>query len=324
MQNPYTHGMEIADISIVYQDHFLFIVNKPAGMVIHPTYMHADGTMWDALLAYAQQQTTDDWHPPELPDDPAWAGAPPAIQVMLRQKRSERLWREGGLLERPCLLHRLDKDTSGIVALARTENARRAIIKQFHDHTIQKRYLAVVRRGSYDWSEPQAPFTVIRQSPTDKTTNHVDIETFLAAAADDEFIFDGPLQRDPLDRRRCIVGPAGQEAMTRVRVVAVAHPYALLEVHPVTGRTHQIRAHLAAFGCAIVGDQAYAPPPIAPAGETLERQFLHALSLTIRSYPDQNIRTFMAPLAPDLMLWLRSTSPMLLEAYQSLMNVERY
>src|SRR5882724_187344 len=136
--------MDIADIVVLSQDRSLLIINKPAGVVIHPTYKHADGdTLWDALLLYLQQQTPDLWQVPVLPDDPTWARAPETVKVMLREKRSLFLEKKLGILPRPCLLHRLDKDTSGVVALARTEGARKHVVKQFHDHSIEKRYLAL-------------------------------------------------------------------------------------------------------------------------------------------------------------------------------------
>ena len=145
----------IIDIPVIYQDHHLLIVNKPAGLVIHPTYKHADGTMWDSILAYLAEQGDDGWQPEALPDKPQWAGAPEHIQVMLREQQRAKQWQEEGLLPRPCLLHRIDKDTSGIVALARTARARRHLIHQFYDHSIIKRYLAIVRRGSPDWTKPR-------------------------------------------------------------------------------------------------------------------------------------------------------------------------
>src|SRR5439155_552810 len=67
-----TRDMNITDISIIYQDHHLLIVNKPAGVVIHPTYKHVDDTLWDALLIYLSQQGGDDWQPPDLLDEPEW------------------------------------------------------------------------------------------------------------------------------------------------------------------------------------------------------------------------------------------------------------
>ncbi len=302
--------MRPEDIAIIHQDHHLLIVNKPAGVVIHPTYKNADGsTLWDALLSYLAQQKKEEWQPPILPDDPAWAGAPPHIQTMLRERRLARQWKEDGPLPRPCLLHRLDKDTSGIVALARTERSRRHIIKQFHEHTIQKRYLAVVHRGSPDWAKPRTLLQVTRHTP-DEQEIVVDDEFDLFALDNDILELNGPLQRDPEERRRCIVGPDGDEAITQCRVLAKEDKFLLLEVQPITGRTHQIRAHLASLGYAIVGDQMYAPQSDQGTPQAaLTRQFLHAHSLQLRRYPDDMLCTFVAPLADDLVTWLHHYFP---------------
>jgi 23S rRNA pseudouridine1911/1915/1917 synthase len=309
----YTLTMEPTPISVIYQDHHLLIVNKPAGLVVHPTYKHSDGTMWDAILSYLEQQGGDDWEPPELLDDPDWAGAPEQVQVMLRKRRLERMWKEDGLLQRPCLLHRLDKDTSGVVALARTEHSRRHLVRQFHDHSIVKRYLAVVQKGAPDWARPRAPFKVIKgQGEIDAmqfnpfTDNSLDGEN--------EFILEGALRRDPDDRRRCIVGPDGQQAQTIVKALAVEGEFVLVEARPVTGRTHQIRAHLAALGHAIVGDSTYSlPAEVGASAADLKRQFLHAYSLELRRYPDNALCTFVAQLAHDLTAWLERYFPVGLE-----------
>jgi len=298
---------------IIHQDHYLLIVNKPAGLVVHPTYKHSDDTMWDMLLAYLERQGGDDWQPPELPDEPQWAGAPPDIQIMLRERRRQRLWKEEGLLPRPSLLHRIDKDTSGVVALARSENSRRHIIRQFHDHTIIKRYLAVVRQRAYDWSLPRAPLSVIeRAKGNEMALQNVEV----ALLAGKEMVIEGTLQRDPDDRRRCIVGPEGQAATTMLRALTRTEngEFMLLEARPITGRTHQIRAHLAALGYTLVGDQVYAPPAEpGTAAAMLRRQFLHAYSLTLHRYPDNVLCTFVAPLADDLASWLSSYFPAALE-----------
>lgn len=272
--------------------------------------------MWDALLIYTEQQGGDDWQPTELPDEKAWAQAPVHIQEMLRARRKERQWQEEGLLPRPCLLHRLDKDTSGIVALARTEHSRRHLIRQFHEHTLVKRYLAVVRKSAYDWSLPRTDFTIVmRREDEDET---VKSPPDLLSLDKNELLLDGPLQRDPDDRRRCIVGPNGQEARTLVKLLGVQSEFALLEVRPITGRTHQIRAHLATLGYAIVGDQTYAPPTEDGTSEAaLKRQFLHAYSLELDCYPDNVRRTFIAPLADDLIAWLKRYTPVLLNEFES-------
>lgn len=305
--NPYSSSMQNNSVSILYQDHYLLILNKPAGIVVHPTYKHTEGdTLWDALLADASLNI-DDWRPEELPDEPQWAGAPPDIQEMLRQKRTAYKWKEDGLLPHPCLLHRLDKDTSGVIALARTERSRRFIVKQFRNHTIEKRYLAVVRCGAPEWAAPRTPLSVKRypsfSNLEDSSLSALDV---LEMLSNDMLEISGPLRRDLDDRRRCIVAEDGQESVTRIRVLAQKDSLLLLDVRPLTGRTHQIRAHLAAFGYAIVGDQVYAPPAQSDTPEAmLNRQFLHAYSLSFRRYPGNIPSTFVAPLADDLVAWMK-------------------
>ena len=311
---PYTDAMDTKDelealeIPIIYQDHHLLVVNKPAGLVIHPTYKHADGTMWDAILETLDRQGSDDWQPPVLSDQPEWERAPAHIRDMLRERQRLRYIEEEGWSFRPCLLHRLDKDTSGVVAFARTERARRHLSRQFQQHTVVKRYLAVVGRGAPDWATSRSPLKVSRQY-TDGQLVAEDINAIWQVGS--ELTLDGPLQRDPDDRRRCIVGPQGQSAVTVVKTLAAHDTYALLEVRPVTGRTHQIRAHLAAAGFAIVGDATYgvhmgnAGKP----GAELHRQFLHAHSLRLRRYPDNTLVTYVAPLPADLVAWLTANFP---------------
>ena len=305
--------MEQSRIPIVYQDHHLLLVNKPAGLVVHPTYKHADGTLWDILLEDLRHEESDGWSPPELPDAPGWERAPEHIRLMLREQRLAKSWQQGGWLERPVLLHRLDKDTSGVLALARTELAVQHLARQFHEHTVVKTYLAVARRAAPAWAQPRASFTATllgAAGQSELLPQPLDLAGYSGAW----LLLDGALQRDPADRRRCIVGPAGQSAQTRVYVLAAWDQYALLAVQPVTGRTHQIRAHLAAAGYALVGDATYALPAEAgsPAAE-LARQFLHAHSLRLRDYPANCPRTFRAPLAADLTAWLRAYAPRDLE-----------
>lgn len=305
----YTLSMESTEFSVLYQDHHLLIVNKLAGVVTHPTYKHVDGTMWDALLSYLEQQGGDDWQPPDLPDELEWAHAPVHVQEMLRERRRERFWKEEGLLARPCLLHRLDKDTSGVVALARTERACRHVIQQFYEHTIIKCYLAVVQKGAPDWTRPRTDF-VVSTSQDDESEVQVSESFDLFSLGSRELVLDGPLRRDSEDRRRCIVGPNGQEARTVVRLLAVEGKFALLAVRPITGRTHQIRAHLAALGYAIVSDKMYGLPAVDGTPEAaLKRQFLHAHSLELRRYPDNTLCRFVAPLTEDLVVWMERYFP---------------
>jgi len=304
---------EQSPIPIIFQDHHLLIVNKPAGLVIHPTYKYADGTMWDVLLAYLARQESDGWSPPDLPDEPGWERAPEHIRLMLRERRLAKIWQREGWLPRPALLHRLDKDPTGVVALARTAQACSHVVRQFHAHTIVKTYLAVARRAAPAWTQPRAPFTVTI-SQGSEIGEPLSWPLDLADYQNVPLLLDGPLQRDPDDRRRCIVGPDGQESSTRIQVLAVSGDLFFIKVQPITGRTHQIRAHLAAAGYALVGDSTYAPVPEpgTPAA-ALTRQFLHAHSLTLRDYPADQWRTFVAPLPDDLTTWLRDYFPEVLD-----------
>lgn len=296
-------------IPILYQDHHLLLVNKPAGLVIHPTYKHADGTMWNAVLAMLAQQPGDEWQPPDLPDEPGWERAPAHIRLMLRERRLAKLWQEEGLLARPVLLHRLDKDTSGVVALARTERACRHIVHQFYAHTVVKTYVALARRGAPIWTQPRAPLTATRIH-ADGSHEQLAWPLDLARYQGTPILLDGPLQRDPDERRRCIVGPDGQESQTRITTLAVQDELVLVKAQPITGRTHQIRAHLAAAGYALVGDATYANAAAFGTPEAgLTRHFLHALSLTLHDYPTNQPRTFLASLAPELMAWLTAYFP---------------
>lgn len=204
-----------ADLAILYHDDALLAVNKPTGVVTHPTYKHPDGTLTNAVFAHEELLG----------------------------------------LSRPWLLHRLDKETSGVILFARADAARRIIVGQFEAHTAHKRYLAL---------------TLWPPESGDR----------------DEGEIDAPLTRDPLDRRRVIVAPDGQPAHTRYRRLASAQVdgagYALLLAEPVTGRTHQIRAHLAAIGAPLVGDATYLPEG-SLRRELASRTMLHAWRLDLRS-----------------------------------------
>lgn len=196
-------------VRVLYEDEALLAVNKTAGLVTHPAYKHPGGTLCDAV--FTRQAT-----------------------------RGE---------ARPWLLHRLDRETSGVVLFAKTECARRAVVRQFERHTVGKRYLALLA------GVPNPP----------------------------EGMVEAPLARDPADRRRVIVDPAGKPSATRYRIIARADGQTLVLVEPLTGRTHQIRAHLTSLGTPLAGDRLYQPedgPGIRLAG----RVMLHAWQIAIR-YP---------------------------------------
>ncbi|MGH2484394.1 MAG: RluA family pseudouridine synthase, partial [Ktedonobacterales bacterium] len=210
--------------AIVYEDDALLVVAKPAGLVTHPAYKHPDGTLCDAIFAR---------------------------QVARGEGR-------------PLLLHRLDRDTSGVVIFAKTALARRALVRQFERRTVHKQYLALT--GG------------------------------LPPAEAGEIV--APLMRDPQDRRRVIAHADGQAAVTSYRTLAVVSAHALLLVEPLTGRTHQIRAHLTSVGAPLVGDATYLAPE-SPARTLSERTLLHAWRLSVNHPATGERRTFTAPIPDD-------------------------
>jgi 23S rRNA pseudouridine1911/1915/1917 synthase len=173
--------------------------------------------------------------------------------------------REVGEADRPGVVHRLDKDTSGVIIFAKTDKAYRWLVKQFKAHEVNKTYLALV-----DGHPP---------TPTGR--------------------IEAPVERDVRTRTRMAVGLRGQgkPAVSEYFELARFSQHSLLDVHPVTGRTHQIRVHLNYLGTPVAGDTLYGRRnPSIP----LERHFLHAKSLTLRLPGDRSARTFDSPLPEDL------------------------
>jgi 23S rRNA pseudouridine1911/1915/1917 synthase len=201
---------ESIPLVIAYEDETMLIVDKPAGLVVHPSAGHGSGTLVNALLGRATE-------------------------------RGEPLGSIAGV-GRPGIVHRLDKDTSGLLVVAKTDAAQASLMRQFGDRTIAKEYLALVR------GEAPAPRGRV----------------------------EAPIGRDPRDRQRMAVVGGGRDSVTEYEQLASAGGYALLALHPLTGRTHQIRAHLAYLGLPIAGDLRYGGGE-GPGG--LRRQFLHAARL---------------------------------------------
>ncbi len=226
-------GPTLPALRVVYEDDAMLVVDKPAGVVVHPAPGHPGGTLVDALVA----------HSPELHggDDPS----------------------------RPGIVHRLDKDTSGLLVVAKTAAAHANLSAQMQAHTMVKRYLALV--------EGQMPVP--------------------------EGLIDASIGRDPRHRQRMALVSAhsgGRDARTRFRELRVGNGRSLLELTLETGRTHQIRVHLAAVQHPVVGDPVYgrAQPPMPP------RQFLHAAHLEFAHPITGEWMTFDAPLPADLALFL--------------------
>jgi 23S rRNA pseudouridine1911/1915/1917 synthase len=203
---------ESIPLRVAYEDAMMLIVDKPAGLVVHPSAGHGSGTLVNALLGRARD-------------------------------RGEALGSIAGV-GRPGIVHRLDKETSGLIVVAKNDLAQASLMRQFGERTIEKEYLALVR------GEPPSSRGRV----------------------------EAPIGRDPRDRQRMAVTGGGREAVTAYEVLATGGGYALLSLHPLTGRTHQIRAHLTYLHLPIAGDLRYGGGP-GPTG--LSRQFLHASRLRL-------------------------------------------
>jgi 23S rRNA pseudouridine1911/1915/1917 synthase len=220
---------ESIPLDIVFENEDVLVVNKPAGMVVHPAAGHASGTLVHAALGHA----------------PDIAGV--------------------GGQQRPGVVHRLDKDTSGLILLAKNDAAHRWLQTQFRTRAAEKIYLALV-----DGAPP---------------TRRGRVEAAIG--------------RDLAQRKKMAVVPPGKgrSAITEYLTLENFPVHSLLEAHPITGRTHQIRLHLAFLGCPVVGDTVYGRSrPTLP----LQRHFLHAARLAIRLPGEAAARIFEAPLPEEL------------------------
>jgi 23S rRNA pseudouridine1911/1915/1917 synthase len=235
--DPTLHGESIP-LEIAYEDASMLIVDKPAGLVVHPSHGHATGTLVHALIGRAEA-------------------------------RGEQLGSIAGV-GRPGIVHRLDKQTSGLILVAKTDAAQASLMRQFGARTIEKEYLALVRGVP-----PSARGRI-----------------------------EAPVGRDPRDRQRMAVVAGGREAITEYTLLGSGHGYALLALHPLTGRTHQLRAHLAYLGLPIAGDVRYGGA-IGPGG--IERQFLHAARLTLDRPLDERRLTAWSQLPAELAASLTAT-----------------
>jgi len=216
---------EAIPLNIIYEDDDLLVIDKPAGLAIHPAPGHPSHTLVNAVLSYL----------PTLPDT------------------------DDSL--RPGIVHRLDKDTSGVMLVAKNRQAQANLIDQFKTHSVVKVYLVLVK----GYLTPESG------------------------------VIEAPIGRDPRNRKRMAVATKGREARTQYNVVKYIGDYTLLEVRPETGRTHQIRVHLSAIGYPVVGDKVYGVK-----SAYLPRQFLHASRLGFKLPSTGEYVEFTSDLPPDL------------------------
>jgi 23S rRNA pseudouridine1911/1915/1917 synthase len=220
---------ENIQLDIVFENNDLVIVNKPAGMVVHPSPGHDSGTLVHAILGHV-----------------------PGLEGI-------------GGEERPGIVHRLDKETSGLIVIAKNEQSHRWLQDQFRTRTVEKIYLALVD------GKPPTPSGRV-EAPIGRNSTHRKLMSVV-----------------PLEK--------GRVAVSEYKTLESFPDHTFLEVHPLTGRTHQIRVHMAFLGCPITGDTIYGKkkPTV-----KLERHFLHAYKLKIILPGEQKPRVFEAGLPVEL------------------------
>jgi len=223
--SPISLAPEDIPLKVVYEDSDLIVVDKPAGLLVHPAAGQRTGTLVNALLARC-----------------------PDLQGI-----------DGSV--RPGIVHRLDKNTSGLMVVAKNDAAQMSLSRQIKQRSITKGYLALVAG---------------RLSP-------------------ERGAIEAPVGRHPKDRKRMAVVSGGREARTQYRVIKYLNGYTLLEAMPETGRTHQIRVHFSAIGHPVLGDPVYGKK-----SPLLGRQFLHAHRLGFRLPSTGEFVEFRAELPPDL------------------------
>ena len=224
---------EAIPLEIAYEDDDLAVIVKPAGMVVHPAPGHYTGTLVHALLGRG--------------------GA----------------WSSVGGVARPGVVHRLDKDTSGLIVVARNDASHRALSAQLKDRTLSRTYLAIVR----------------------------------GSVKNDAGELEGPIGRHPRERKRMAIVAGGRFARTRYQVLERKRTHTLLRCDLDTGRTHQIRVHLAALGHPVAGDADYGGRE-----PGAERPMLHAWRLRLR-HPRTGVEmTFEAPPPADFDEFWRSSA----------------
>ena len=228
-------------LDIVYEDEDVAVINKPRGMVVHPGPGNHSGTLVNAIMYHMGDSLS-------------------SINGVIR----------------PGIVHRIDKDTSGLLMIAKNDKAHESLAAQLKEHSVNREYTALV----------------------------------CGNVREDDLTINAPIGRDERNRmRRAVNGSGAKNAVTHIKVLERFGRYTLVKAKLETGRTHQIRVHMASLGCPVVGDAVYGRPPLdrrlepAPA-----RQMLHAWRLKLWHPVENRQMEFEAPVPPDMKEYMKWTT----------------
>ncbi|HOJ71138.1 MAG TPA: RluA family pseudouridine synthase [Syntrophorhabdaceae bacterium] len=237
-------------LQILYEDEYILAINKPAGMVVHPSFGHPEGTLVNAVLGYLKD---------------------PSFKHGVYLSGSENPFNEAAcqISLRPGIVHRLDKGTTGVILVAKDSRTQEMLSAMFKQRGLIKVYRAIVEGNIIDNS----------------------------------LIIEGNIGRHPVERKKmAVTRQGGRDALTTVKILDRLKGYTYVEAYPKTGRTHQIRVHLAHIGNPIVGDEIYGKRT----RHLTERPMLHAFRIEL-SHPIKGIPVFIeAPIPEDMASFLEA------------------
>ncbi len=249
-EEPLTIVAQAIPLDIIYEDNYLLAINKPAGMVVHPSFGHSEGTLVNAVLGYL---------------GPGAEGRGTRDEKGKATLNAE----QAGSAIRPGIVHRLDKGTTGVIIVAKDTKTQEMLSDLFKERRVRKVYLAIVE----------------------------------GAPKDEEWTVEENIGRHPVERKKmAVLKGKGRSALTRFKVLERLNGFAYIEACPRTGRTHQIRVHLACSGHSIVGDELYGKRSKRLAG----RPFLHAWRIEFAHPVSKEPVSIQAAVPEDMLEFIES------------------